>query len=73
MPNHTTFRCATKSNIGIISDGDDLVELLQDTCPFKIIIESKKMAMYFVKILIHQKFNMSNANSYYLKAYHILM
>ena len=28
IPNKTASSCATKSNIGILSDGDDSVELL---------------------------------------------
>ena len=34
---HTASTCPTKFSIGQIIDGDVLVELLQDTCPFKVI------------------------------------
>ena len=34
---HTISTCPTKFNIGQIIDGDVLVELLQDTCTFKVI------------------------------------
>ena len=34
---HTTSTCPTKFSIGQIIDGDVLVELLQDTYPFKVI------------------------------------
>ena len=34
---HTASTCSTKFSIGQIIDGDLLVELLQDTCPFKVI------------------------------------
>ena len=33
--NHIASTCHTKFNIGHIIDGDVLVNLLQDTCPFK--------------------------------------
>ena len=35
--NHTTNKCTTSRNIGLIIDGNFLAEFIQDTCPFKVI------------------------------------
>ena len=48
--NHTANKCPTTSNIGQIIDGDVIVELLQDTCPFKV-IESDQYANIFCESL----------------------
>ena len=46
MSNYTTSTCATKINIEIIIDWDDLVKLLQETSPFKL-IESEQCGNVF--------------------------
>ena len=37
FPGHTAFSCFIKNNIALIIDGDEFVELLQDTCLTKVI------------------------------------
>ena len=46
IPDRTASSCATKMNIRLIIDGDELVELVQDTCPFKV-IESNQCGNVF--------------------------
>ena len=46
MSNYTTSTCTTKINIEIIIDWDDLVKLLQETSPFKL-IESRQCGNIF--------------------------
>ena len=46
MSNYTTSTCATKINIEIIIDWDDLVKLLQEMSPFKL-IESEQCGNIF--------------------------
>ena len=53
-------------NIGLIIDGDELVEFLQDSCPFKV-IESEYYGNIFYENLDTSKIQHVNTNSYYLK------
>ena len=52
--NHTVSTCPTKFNIGQILDGDVLVELLQYTCPFKV-VESHQCSNVFIDSLDFSK------------------
>ena len=47
MTNYTANTCITRSNIGMIIDGDDLVELLQDTRPFKMIETEQRGDIFY--------------------------
>ena len=57
MTNHTANTCPTRTNIGWIIDGDDLVELLQDSRPFKVIESDQCANVFFVNLLISQESN----------------
>ena len=37
MTNQIANTCPTRTNLGSVIGGDDLVELLQDSCPFKFV------------------------------------
>ena len=55
--NHTTNKCPTRISIIQIIDWDVLVELLQDTCPFKVIESDQCTNVFFVNLLISQESN----------------
>ena len=47
---HTASSCATKKNIGKFIDGNKLVVLLQNTCPFEVIESDQYGNMFCVSL-----------------------
>ena len=71
IPDNTASSGTTKRNIGIIIDGDDLVELLQDTCPFKVITSKQCRNVFCDNFGTSKIRHVKCQQRYYLKPFYV--